>query len=244
MKFSISCLIYKNVAWLNFIYDQVQRHTNLNNDGEFFFVANDARPEVLDYLRANGIPHYVYENAPEQRNEWFINNVYRAYNHAAANSNGDFLVFLNSDMGLTPNWLENLLDAYNGNNCLTSRLVESGRMLSGEYGIGMNFGENCSVYRESEFQEYARCISEPQVRNGGLYMPLLVKKEDFLAVGGYPEGNILPGSDIFRPQYAKQGEACITGDLVLMQKFQTRGIVHQTVFNSVVYHFQRGESDS
>jgi hypothetical protein len=243
MKFSINCLIYKNVVWLNFIVDQVRRYTDLTNS-EFFLVANDAVPEVVDYLYKTEISHYIHENTPEQRNEWFINNVYRAYNFAAIHSKGEFLVFLNSDMGLTPHWLENLFDAYNGANCLTARLVESGRMLSGEYGIGMNFGENCHTYHETEFQDYACKISEPQVLNGGLYMPLLVNKKDFLAVGGYPEGNILPDSNPFHPRYAKPGESCLTGDWVLMQKLQSKGIIHQTVFNSIVYHFQRGESDS
>ena len=40
---------------------------------EFFFVCNDASPEVKSYLIENRIPHYIHTNTPEQRKEWYIN---------------------------------------------------------------------------------------------------------------------------------------------------------------------------
>lgn len=79
-KYSICCLIYKSVGWLEFVYESVLKHTDMS-DKEFYFVANDATPEVLDYLRTRHIPHYVWENTEEQKKEWHINNVYRAYNY-------------------------------------------------------------------------------------------------------------------------------------------------------------------
>ncbi len=241
-KFSLICLVYQSVEWLKFIYEQVVKHTDLT-DKEFFFVANDANEPVLRYLRDNYIPHYVFNNSPEQRGEWFINNVYRAYNFAVGKARGDFLVFLNSDMALTPGWFDSLWKAYQGGNCLTSRLVESGKLRSGQYGVERDFGRDCFSYREEEFQNYARDLALPEIREGGLFMPLLIRKEHFEQVGGYPEGNITPGSDIFKPLIARLGEPCISGDNVLMQKLQVRGVRHQTVFDSIVYHFQCGESD-
>ncbi len=241
-KFSLICLVYKSVEWLKFIYEQVVKHTDLT-DKEFFFVANDANEPVLRYLRDNYIPHYVFNNTPKQRDEWFINNVYRAYNFAVGKARGDFLVFLNSDMAFTPGWFDQLWKAYQGGNCLTSRLVESGKLRSGRYGVERDFGRDYLSYREEEFQNYARDLALPEIREGGLFMPLLIRKEHFEQVGGYPEGNILPGSDIFKPLIARLGEPCISGDNVLMQKLQVRGVRHQTVFDSIVYHFQCGESD-
>jgi GT2 family glycosyltransferase len=242
MKVSIGCLIYKSIPWLEFVYRQVQTYTDLYGQ-EFFFVANDATPEVLAYLKNRSIPHYIHTNSVAQQNEWFINNVYRAYNLAAAKAGGDFLVLINSDMAFSPGWLTNLIQAYNGNNCLTARLIESGRLPSGQYGITQNFGTNYANYRESEFLAFCRLTAEPAIAEGGLYMPLFIKREDFLNVGGYPEGNVRQGSDLFIPVIAKPGEPCVTGDLALMQKLRSREIVHQTVFTSLVYHFQRGESD-
>ena len=49
-RISIICLIYKSTDWLQFVYDQVLRWVNLEQN-EFFFVANDANEEVLTYLQ-------------------------------------------------------------------------------------------------------------------------------------------------------------------------------------------------
>ncbi|MGE5474752.1 MAG: glycosyltransferase [Ignavibacteriales bacterium] len=242
-KISIICLIYKSVEWLRFVYEQVIKYTDMT-DKEFFFVANDANDDVIEYLRSNYINYYVFNNKPEHKEEWYINNVYRAYNFGAQKAHGDFLVFINSDMAFTPYWLDNLFKNYNGSNCIASRLVESGRLRSGTYGIEMDFGITCNSYMESKFQMYADDIKDTTVKDGGLFMPLLVKKEHFESVGGYPEGNITPESDIYKPKIALKGEECISGDNVLMRKLQNRGISHQTAFDSIVYHFQCGESES
>lgn len=242
-KISIVCLIYKSTDWLKFVQEQVIKYTDLS-DKEFFFVANDASPDVLNYLRNNYIPHYVWTSSEAQKKEWYINNVYRAWNFGAEKARGDFVIFINSDMALTPNWVENLFAAYDGRNCVAARLIESGKMRSGQYGIERNFGTTFDTYRENEFQAYAAEAADPTVKDGGLYMPLLIRREHFLSVGGYPEGNAVPGSDPFSPNIAKQGEAVISGDVILMEKLKTKGIRHQTAFSSVVYHFQEGEMDS
>jgi hypothetical protein len=62
MKVSICCLIYKSLPWLEFVYRQLQAYTDLAGR-EFFFVANDATPEVLASLRQRAIPHYIHHNS-------------------------------------------------------------------------------------------------------------------------------------------------------------------------------------
>jgi len=242
-KFTIVCLIYKSVDWLKFVYEQVFKYTDMS-DKKLFFVANDANPAVLSYLKDNNIPHYVFTNTPQQQAEWFINNVYRAYNFAVSRVQGDFIVFINSDMAFTPGWFESLWQAYDGSNCLSSRLVESGKLRSGQFGVEKDFGWDYASYQEAEFQQYARSITEPKIEDGGLFMPLLIRKEHFEQVSGYPEGNIVMGSDINQPVMAQQAQECLSGDNILMLKLQARGIKHQTAFDSLVYHFQCGELDS
>jgi len=242
-QFSIICLIYKSVDWLKFVYEQVMKYTDMRRK-EFFFVANDATEEVLNYLQDNDIPHYVFNNTPEQQSEWYVNNVYRAYNFATTKAKGDFLVMINSDMAFSPGWLDHLWAFYDGSNCICSRLIESGKLPSGTYGIEKDLGRNFDTFQEEEFQVYAASIAEPRVENSGLFMPLLIRKQHFEKVGGYPEGQVVIGSDIYNPVIAKWGEACISGDTVIMQKLKDHGIVHQTAFNSIVYHFQWGEKDS
>ncbi len=242
-KYSIACLIYKSVDWLKFAYEQVLKNTDMGGK-EFYFVANDADENVLEYLRNNYIPHYVLNNTPDQRKEWYINNVYRGYNYAAKVAKGDFVVFINSDMAFTPNWLDNLIDSYDGSNCIASRLVESGKLEVGKNGIEKDFGRTISEFKEDDFQRYAQMVSDNEVINSGLYMPLLVRKDKFEQIGGYPEGNIkISSKDIFHPEIAKQGEELISGDRILIEKLKSIGVRHQTSYGSIVYHFQCGEKD-
>lgn len=241
-KYSIVCLIYKSVDWLKFINEQVLKYTDLS-DKEFFFIANDADESVLQYLRNNYLPHYVFNNTPNDRKQWYINNVYRAWNFGAKQAKGDFIVFINSDMGLSENWLENLIKFYDGSNCVASRLVESGKLKSAKPAVSKNFGRSVTKYKENAFSQYAKLVAEQKLENGGLFMPLLIRRDHFLEVGGYPEGNIVKGSNIFKPRIAKPGDKLTSGDVVLMEKLKTIGINHQTSFASVVYHFQCGEMD-
>jgi hypothetical protein len=240
VKISYVCLIYKSTKWLKFVYDQVTKHTNLENS-EFFFVANDACLEVLDYLKDNNISHYVHNNTDEQRKEWYINNVYRAYNFGAKQAKGEYIIFLNSDMAFSPGWSDKLLESVTDTTCVNSRLVERGIMSSGQYGIERNFGNNYNDYNETEFINYAKSISDNHLYPSGLYMPLILKKTHLEAVNYYPEGNIIPGSDIFNPIYAKLGEPCIPGDITFINKLKSIGVDHYTNFASIIYHFQEGE---
>lgn len=239
-KISIVCLIFKDVNWLEFVYQQVLKHTNLD-ENEFFFVANGATQEVKDYLYINHIPHYIYDHDDAQKNEYYINNVYRAYNFGVQKSKGNFAVLINSDMAFTDGWLENLMKNYNGKNCVASRLVESGKLTPGKYGVAKNFGYNFDLYNEEDFYSYALELKEDRLVDGGLYMPLLINVESFKKIRGYPEGNINVGSDIFEPVIALSNNNVISGDAVLMDRLNTIGIAHQTAFDSIVYHFQEGE---
>jgi hypothetical protein len=240
VKVSIACLIYKSTRWLDFVYEQVKKYTNLE-ENEFYFVANDACEKVLKHLKDKNIPHYIHNNSEEDKKGWYINNVYRAWNTAGKMAKGEYIVFINSDMAFSPRWLEILQENVSDNICICSRLIERGVLSSGTYGIEKNFGNVPEDYKESEFLTYCDIIKENIVKKSGLYMPMLIKKEYMEKINYYPEGNIKPNSDIFNPTYAKLGEPCVPGDQVLISKLKTINIEHYTSFNSIVYHFQEGE---
>ena len=239
-KVSFVCLIYKSVKLLKFHYEQIKKYTDLSKH-EFFYIANDANTDVIQYLKNNYIKHYVFNNTDEHKKEWYINNVYRAYNYSTKVAQGDYIVYLNSDMCYSENWFENLFNSLKNNTCVCSRLVESGRYKTGLYGINKNFGMKINEYKEKEFNNYVKFITEDTIKDSGLYMPLLIRKKDMINIGFYPEGNIKPKSDIWNPEYALKEEPCISGDKVLMEKLKEKGVIHKTTFNSIVYHFQEGE---
>lgn len=240
VKVTIACLIYKSTRWLQFVYEQVMKYTDMT-DKEFYFVANDANEAVLTYLKDNNILHYIHNNTPEQRNEWYINNCYRAWNKALQCAKGEYVVIINSDMAFSKGWLDSLISTSKNNICIASRLVERGIMPSGTHGIEKNFGNVPEDYNENEFNDYAEKIREKKIVPGGLQGVLYMKLEWLKKVNYFPEGNIIPGSDIFNPKYAKKGEPCIPGDVTFMQRLRTIGVEHYTDFNSIVYHFQEGE---
>ena len=59
LKTSIVCLIYKSTKYLEFVYQQILKYTNLENT-EFYFITNDANQDVIDYLKNHNINHYIY----------------------------------------------------------------------------------------------------------------------------------------------------------------------------------------
>jgi hypothetical protein len=234
--YSIICMIYASPNWAEFVFKQVHKYTDMRNS-EFFFVANNANTDVINYLEKNLIPHVRFENSTPD-DEWYINNVYRGWNYGAKYAKGKNLIFINSDMAFSPDWLVNLVKNHS-NNAVSSRLVESGRLASGLYGVEKNFGYDVSSYNEKLFTLYAKKISKPTIRPSGLFMPLLISKSDFLSVGGYPEGNIVKTDSGYR--IANVGESCISGDKFFIDRLSMLGINHITAFDSLVYHFQEGE---
>ena len=225
---------------MEFVYNKLVKYTSLEST-EILFIANDADQDVIDYLARNYIPHFVFNNSDIHRKEWYVNNVYRAYNYASEVASGDFLIFVNSDMAFSPGWLEELVASYDGKSVLSPLTVESGKYDAAENCISRNFGRTFLDYEENEFLTFSDKVREDLTKVGGIFMPLFIKKSFFEMVGRYPEGNIVPGTDIFKPIIASKGDELISGDVVLIKKLAKYGITHKTVFNSVIYHFQSGE---
>ena len=236
-------LIYKSTKYLEYIVNQLR--------SEFYkvpgwdvgvrIVANDATERILDSLKSIDIPHTIFSNP--DKNEYYMNRIYRCYNYCVTSSEYDNVCLINSDNGFSANWLSNLLKHHNGINIPCSRLIESGKMPSGKYGVSHNFGRACDEF-ENNFNEWliwAGQHSEDTIQSGGLYMPSIFEKQRFVESGMYPEGNIYSDGKVG----SLVGGVKRTADEfffneILGKKFDMQ---HITVFDSLVYHVQEGEKD-
>lgn len=239
----IISLIYKSTTYLKYIVKQL--------NGEFCkasgwdvgvrVVANDATDNVLKALKDIEIPYSIFNNP--DKDEYYINRVYKCYNHCVVTSEYDNICLINSDNGFSAGWLLNLLKYHDGVNIPCARLVESGKMTSGKHGISNNFGRTCGEF-EANFNDWlswAEQHKEDRVVSGGLYMPGIFEKNRFIESGMYSEGNIYSDGQAG----SLVGSVRRTADEfffneVLGKRF---GMKHVTVFDSMVYHIQEGEKD-
>lgn len=227
MKTTIVGMIYKSVAYLDFMLQ------SLGDD--YLIVANDATDEVKQALADRKCNWLDYHDP--KPTDYYLNRVYRAWNDGALAADADVIVFFNSDMYGAPGWLENLLKHLTRDTIPCSRLVESGKMPSGKWGVTQDFGRTTKEFRKGQFIEFARMISANCIEDGGLYMPCAFYRDEFLAVGGYPEGNIhLGGEGMVGTTFLRSGDKHLF-------KYDFKHKRHITVMDSIVYHFQEGERD-
>ena len=237
----IISLIYKSTQYLDFIIKEMTSE-NCLVDGwgvGLKIVANDPTDNVKEALKTISIPYDIYYDP--KPNDYYMNRVYRCINYAGKTSTYDYLCFINSDMAFSDKWLTNLIKHIDGINIPCSRLVESGKMISGTYGISYDCGKNPKSFDREKFNKFVLTISEPKINLGGLYMPCIFEKKRFIESGMYPEGNIY---DTGVGNYGK-GKLIKSSDTyffydVLENKY---GMKHITVFDSIVYHIQEGEKD-
>ena len=229
-KIVIVCPTFKSTGYIDFVLNSVQKFTK---NVEFLFVANDATDRVKNYLKEHQINHIIYEN--DDKDEYYINRVYKAYNFGGMNANGDIIVFVNTDNAFSENWLENLLRHLKEDRIVCSRLVESGKLLSGKNSISKNFGRSYHEYNEEGFLKYARDIREKKLVQGGHsnWMPCAIYKNIFEKSGRYPPGN----------RTERSGKITSGDTIYFYETLKSIGVKPYTVFDSIVYHIQEGEKD-
>jgi len=234
MNITVATLIYKSPAYLDFVMKSLLEHPSKEHDVSYLIVCNDATDEVIikasEYaseLTKNYEPNIkVVSHENNDPEEWWIQNVYNAWNRCLIECETEAICFVNSDMAFTDGWLDNLakhdLDRY----IPTSRLVESERMPSLPGLVSKNFGQTLATFQREEFESFAQEISTEDCITGvGAYMPSLFKKETLYRAGGWRKN--------------WQG---IPGDRITFDILARMGLQHVMVNDSIAYHFQRGES--
>ena len=228
LKVTIICMIFRSKGYLEFVIKSIKKH---NKFAKLLFIANDPTDDLLNYIKKNKIPYLLHRN--QNLNEHYLNRVYRAWNFGGNNASGDILIFINSDMAFSKDWFENLLKHLSSKKIVTSRLVESGKLRSGKYGIEKNFGRSYKEFNEKEFEDYSKKISVNEIKKGGLFMPCAIYKDTFVRSGGYPLGN----------RVDSKGKITSGDRIFFYETLSSMGMKHYTIFNSIVYHIQEGEQD-
>jgi len=221
-------LVYRSLRWLDFVMEGVEK-AKTNVRYRWLVVANDATEEVRSDPRVN----VEWDN--DNPDEFYINRVYRAWNEGVLNSPTSLVVMLNSDMWPADGWLDELMQVrinsqmWKRKEVPTSLLVESGRLPSAMPEHVKDFGKNPDEFDREGFMKHAESIRRPAEGGvpGRLFMPILVHRQEFMDIGGYPEGNP-PGT---------------TGDKDLIRRYKEAGFEHVTALGSVVYHVQCGEQE-
>jgi hypothetical protein len=234
----IISLIFKSCDYLDLIYKEL-KSDNCKIEGwdiSLRIVANDATPEVISKLKTLDIPYTIY-NDPKP-NDYYLNRVYRCWNHAGETSKADNICFVNSDMVFSKDWLTNLLKHHNGNNIPCSRLIESGKMLSGLHAVSRNCGRGPKVIDYNLWNDVVVEIKQDELKDGGLFMPCIFETKRFIESGMYPEGNIYSDGIGTLNGFIQSGD-----DWYFKKLNNEYGMKHVTVFDSLVYHIQEGEKD-
>jgi hypothetical protein len=233
----IIALIYKSTAYLESIISEMRSSLKVEDwDISYRVIANDASEKILKALEKSEVDYSIYND--QFPDDYYLNRVYRCWNYAGKTSKADNICFVNSDMIFAEGWLKNLLDHHNGINIPTSRLIESGKMPSGRYGISANCGQTLNSFNRTCFDYICDEVKENSAEIGGLYMPCIFEKERFIDSGMFPEGNI------YQDGVGTLGTFVESGDSWFFRRLEEiYGMKHITVFNSLVYHFQEGEKD-
>lgn len=238
-------LIYKSKKYLHHIISQMKSDKTKVEDWDVHLriLANDANDIVLEELKNLDIPYTIYNDKNPE--DYYINRVYRAHNYAAQTSKCSHICFINSDIVVTQNWFQNLLNHYErGKNIPCPRLIESQKMPSGLHCVEKNFGRHPDEILFDELEKFANQIRTKEVKSGGVYCCPIFDTKLFIKTGMYPEGNIyiMPDGSLEVGAFS-EGKVYKSGDTFYFEKLEKLGLKHQTCFDSILYHIQEGEKD-
>jgi hypothetical protein len=245
VRISIISLIYQSPKLADWVYNSVLKYTPMvtRGEAEFFFVANDPTPALLDHLRAHRYDFVVNINKRYTNDELFalgyatpeyMSRVYRGYNVGIRHSKADYVVLINSDNYLSPDWLENLLKYSDRARVMSSTLVERHHPTFSVFPGALHgeFGGTAETFDEEGFLAFAARVKKTGIELGGAYMPTLFHRDIAIEAGLYPTGNIAG---------ANFEEVSRYGDEAFFDTLATLGVVHYTALDSISYHLKEGE---
>lgn len=243
---SIVSLIYRSRVYADAVWESIHENTPeiAAGEAEFFFVANDPTPELVEHLEHKNYRHVVQINKHYTEDELqlrgigkpeYIHRVYRGWNRAIREARA-WVCLVNSDNMFSPGWLTKLIPYMGEKMFVSSQLIERHHPRHGVFpgAIHGEFGAHPSTFDKDGFLK-AVALETPYsiVTTGGAFMPSLFNREFAHEVGLYPEGNLCDSA----------GNITAYGDQDFVRRILACGGTHITVQNSIVYHFKEGEME-
>lgn len=148
--------------------------------------SNDEALRVcLDCLIANTtLDYHLDMEAVEQRRD-----IYAVINRMARRAPTDWIIPLNTDVFVSPNWIDSLWDARQSNTIVSPVMVECGAIPVNDLNLERNFGRTPSAFDRAGFEAW---VAEgggwrDDWRDGdqAWFFPSLIEREAFLALGGF-----------------------------------------------------------
>lgn len=112
----------------------------------------------------------------------------RAQNIGVYNATHRYVLIVNDDNVFCNDWDVNLFEAINGtkNTIITPNQIEPYKSMFRQF-VHMNLGKDPATFDLHNFLSYSNNISENKTDNSGFTYPFLIRKYDYIRLGGFDE---------------------------------------------------------
>jgi glycosyltransferase involved in cell wall biosynthesis len=133
--------------------------------------------QIIDVLNKYRIP-YVINNTNL--------GCYRSWNKGVGLSTKDVLAFITDDQYFAPDWDISMVKYLRKGRILTSQLVEPGVLKPWRTNILYWCGAGAKEFNEERFLRFVKKHKKDKLLKYGFFIPLVIYKEDFIEIGGWP----------------------------------------------------------
>ena len=198
------------------------------NPAEFVVVLCNATKEVKTWVHTEAeawktepdLPHTLTVYAPRGKPD-----VYECYNYGVDKAKAPVVCLMNDDMVFCQDWDEFSVPQVGENVLMTGVVVEPGIVAVSPLNVSFDVGRTPAEFDAEKFAGIVAAHRTAHIEENkqGWYMPLLVRKSDFVDAGGYPTSPPFP-----HPQDVKFFTDWVANGHTLVQSHDV-----------IAYHFQR-----
>ncbi len=212
-RFSVLVPTWNNLPYLKICVRALRQNSTL--DFQLVVHVNEGKDGTIEWLNSEGIEFTLSEGNI---------GICKALNAAFREARGEYIIYLNDDMYVLPDWDRELMKAAgeNGSHAYYSATMME-RIPGNECAIApFDYGDPDHHFRESELLQDFRNPAKPDW-NGASWPPSMVHRDLWEAVGGY--------SEEFSPGFYSDPD--------FSMKLWQQGVrIFRGVGSSRVYHFR------